>query len=291
MVERYFEKFPITSYSNTNVVDITKRSTLLNLVYNNPYAFYPYEITSNERADQLSYRYYDDQYKSWILYFSNRIVDPYYEWYLHDSEFNAFIISKYGSFENSVEKIKYYLNNWVGQENIAPNYYNALPPNLKKYWEPVYNNYSIISYKRSEYDWIVNTNKIVSYNTYTSNTVTTFNPNFIKDEICKVYFTDATAQGQLLSFSNTSLQLQHVSGEYVYYNSGYIVGTESGSNVTFNTASLVIKNIPDEELIYWSPVTYYEYEMKKNEYNKTLRVIDKVYTQKLSDNLKTTMNE
>jgi hypothetical protein len=126
---------------------------------------------------------------------------------------------------------------------------------------------------------------------FQTTTVTTVNPNFIKDEICKVYFTGATAQGQVLSFSNTSLHLQHVSGEYVYSNSGYIVGTESGSNVTFNTASLVIKNIPDEELIYWSPVTYYEYEMKKNEYNKTLRVIDKVYTQKLSDNLKTTMNE
>ena len=72
MAEKYFEKFPVITYSNNQVVDITKRVALLERVSSNPYVFYPYEITSNERADQLSTRYYGDAYRSWIFYISNK---------------------------------------------------------------------------------------------------------------------------------------------------------------------------------------------------------------------------
>lgn len=285
MFEKYFEKFPITNYSNTNVVDITKRSVLLNLVYDNPFAFYPYEISSNERADQLSFRYYDDPYQSWILYLSNKIVDPYYEWYLHDSEFNEYISSKYGSYENAVNKIKHYSNDWIGKENISVSYYDALTPNLKKYWNPVYGIQNIItSYERFQYDWIVNTNKIISYGVTTTS-------NFITDEICNITFNGGSAKGQLLSSTNTAIYLHHVSGNYVFSNVGYITGSESGSNVAFSSASIINANITDEEAIYWKPISYFEYETQNNEYNKTLRIIDKAYKQKLSDNLKTVMNE
>jgi hypothetical protein len=94
MAQRYFDKFPIITYSNTEVVDITRRVTMLDKTIQNPYVFYPYEIDSNERADQLSARYYEDQFKSWMIYLSNKIVDPYYEWYLSEDEFVNFIIKK-----------------------------------------------------------------------------------------------------------------------------------------------------------------------------------------------------
>jgi len=284
MAERYFQKFPITLYSNTYVVDITKRATLLNKVYSNPFIFYPYEI-NNERADQLSQRYYEDSFQSWILYFSNKIVDPYYEWYMNENEFNSFIASKYGSYETSVQKIKFYKNNWIGQDNIDISYYNSLVPNLKKYWEPVYGyGNKIVSYKRIEQDWTVNTNQIVSYSVNTTST-------FINDEVCKIYLNGSLGKGQVLSSSNTSIYLQHLSGTYITSGTGYIVGSESNSNVTFTTATSVSDNIAMEEEIYWNPISYFEYETNKNEYNRTLRVIDKVYEQKISDDLKTLMNE
>jgi hypothetical protein len=284
MPERYFQKFPITSYSNTYVVDITKRTTLLNKVYANPFIFYPYEI-DNERADQLSHRYYDDSFQSWIIYFSNRIVDPYYEWHLNENEFNEFIVSKYNSYELASQKVTFYRNNWTDQENVSVDYYNLLLPNLKKYWEPVYG-YSnkTVSYKRLEQDWVVNTNQIVSY------TVNT-NLSFIKDEICKINLGNSTGKGQVLSSSNTAVFLQHMSGTYTGTNSGYMYGTESGSNVAFTSVNTVADNISTEEEIYWKPITYFDYENEKNEYNRTVRVIDKIYEQKISDDLKTLMNE
>lgn len=284
MPERYFQKFPITTYSNTYVVDISKRATLLNKVYANPFIFYPYEI-NNERADQLSHRYYDDSYQSWIIYFSNRIVDPYYEWHLNENEFNEFINSKYGSYELAYQKVNYYRNNWVGQEPVSVSYYDSLVPNLKKYWEPVYGiSNKTVSYKRVEQDWVVNTNKIVSYKVNT-------NSNFIKDEICKISFENAIGKGQVLSSSNTAVFLQHMFGTYTGSSQGYIYGTESGSNVAFTAVNSIANNISTEEEIYWKPVTYFDYENEKNEYNRTVRVIDKTYEQKISDDLKKLMND
>jgi hypothetical protein len=257
-------------------------------VYANPFIFYPYEI-NNERADQLSDRYYDDAFQSWILYFSNKIVDPYYEWHLNENEFNEFIVSKYGTYELAYKKVKFYRNNWVDQDNISLSYYDALVPNLKKYWEPVYG-YSnkTVSYKRVEQDWVLNTNKIVSYTVDTD-------LSFIKDEVCQINFgingITSTGKGQILSFSNTAIFLQHMSGTYTDSNPGYIFGTESGSNVAFTSVSTIAESIPAEDEIYWKPITYFEYENEKNEYNRTVRVIDKNYEQKISDDLKTLMNE
>ena len=99
------KKFPIIKYSNAYVVDITKRATLLDKVYNNPLVYYPYAISSEERADQLSFRYYEDPYQSWLIYITNKILDPYYEWYLSDGEFNDFIEKKYGSVYAAQSKI------------------------------------------------------------------------------------------------------------------------------------------------------------------------------------------
>jgi hypothetical protein len=117
-VNRYFDKYPLINYANNLVIDITKRVTLVDKVTKNPYIFYPYDISNSEREDQLSARYYGDPYKSWILYLSNNITDPYYEWYLSDEEFNEFIISKYGSIENSMQKIKFYRNHYSSFSNL-----------------------------------------------------------------------------------------------------------------------------------------------------------------------------
>jgi len=284
MTERYFEKFPITTYANTYVVDITKRATMLNYVYNNQFAFYPYEITSNERAEQLSNRYYDDAYQSWIIYFSNKIVDPYYEWYLHDSEFINMLVAKYGSYENAQNKIKYYRNDWTSKDDISISDYNSLPDSNKKYWDPIYGfNNRISSYKRAQKDWIVNTNKIVSYNVTTA--------NLTENEICTITFGNKTGTGQFLTKVGTTVFLQHVSGTYYYSGSGYIVGKESGNKVNFTSASIVTTNIPAAEEIYWKGVTYFDFENEVNEYNKTVRVIDRDYSQQMSDDLRKLMLE
>ena len=115
MPERYFQKFQLINYANTIAVNITQRSVVLNSVYSNPSLYYLYNIKPHERPDTIADEYYQDQYMSWILYLTNKMVDPYYDWNLDQDTFDAFIIKKYGSYENASSKITYFRNNWYTQ--------------------------------------------------------------------------------------------------------------------------------------------------------------------------------
>lgn len=289
-IDRYFDKFPIISYANNVAIDITKRVALLDRVSRNPYVFYPYDITSEERADQFSSRYFEDSFKSWILYLSNNIHDPYYEWYLAESEFLEFIEMKYGSIFNAQQKIKYYRNNWESQEDLDVSGYNALSQDMKKYWEPNYSPSSaIMSYSRKQVDWTASTNRIMSYNVA--------NTSFVVNEIVDIYLDRISlGKGQIADVSNTQIYVQHVSGFYnesptLSINNGYIYGTESNVNTAVTAVTTVTKNIEDDELVYWKAYSYYDYEYEKNEFNRSIRVIDKSLSRVAVDNLTELLKE
>lgn len=286
MTSRYFQNFPRIFYSNSYCIDITRRATMLNTVSNNPYVFYTYDIGDSERADNFSNRYYEDPYLSWLLYFSNQIIDPYYEWYLTDLELKEHVSKKYGSYENSKSKTKHYRNNWENKEEIAVSVYESLSSSVKKFWEPVYKNSVVYSYKRKEQDWIYNTNKIVSYSVS--------NNNFTLDEICDIKFEDGvTGSGQVVQTSNGVVQLQHINGNYQETPSAnsYIYGRESGVNTSISEVLYVFDVIPDEEIAYFSPITYYDYENESNEYNRTIKVIDSDLKYLAVENLRTILEE
>lgn len=304
-VSRYFQNFPIINYSNTQAVDITVRIAPLNKVLSNPYVFYPYDIAEFERPDQFSYRYYDDSFKSWIIYLSNKTTDPYYSWYINQNELEELINLKYGinSANNEVpvnlieQKIKYYQNNWNESQNISVSAFDALPIQLQKYWEPVFGNFNnILSYQRKQLDWTVKTNRIVSY-TLASNS------QFIKDEICNIVFdTNNTGNGQVLAVNNNVLYIQHTIGTTTanvlanvnILSNSYIFGTESNINVNFTNATIISETfgnnnpnnltLPAEEEVYWKPISYFEYETTRNESNKTIQVLDNRYAKQFVDN-------
>lgn len=292
MPERYFEKFPIINYANNNIVDITRRVTLLNRVSESPYVFYPFELADNERAEQFSNRYYDDPFKSWILYLTNKITDPYYEWYLDDTQFYEFLDKKYGSYYTAQQKVKHYKNNWENQDQINASGYNALTDNQVRYWEPVYGvGSNVVSYKRKEVDWIVSTNKVISYTLVSNN-------SFTVNEICDIVFNnESKGKGQVVGQANNVLVLQHMSGTFYdsdtvsISGSSYIYGTESGANIVFSDVNALSNNITEDELIYWTPVTYFDYELSRNEYNKTIRVLEKDLSPLTSNNLRDLLSE
>jgi hypothetical protein len=262
---------------------------LLSKVSANPYVYYPYEIVEEERADQFSARYYEDSYQSWVLYITNNITDPYYEWYLSEQQLVELCDKKYGSYFLADQKTKFYRNDWEGKGNIDVSAYNALTVGMKKYWEPVYGSGSnVVAYKRKENEWTINTNKITSYSV--SNT------SFVTDEICNIVFNNNySGTGQVQSVNGNTLFVQHLSGTFLSNSSvaitgsSYIYGEESGVNTAFSSTTLVANNIPSDEENYWAPVTYYDYEREKNEFNKTIRVLEKNFSQQISDNLKDLM--
>ena len=288
MSEKYFEKFKLIQYSNTVAIDITQRVKVLSNAYNNPNLYYLDNIRPYERADNLAFNYYDDQYMSWILYLTNGIIDPYYDWNLDQDTFKNFIVKKYGTLENAVSKIKYYRNNWYNnQQQISVSSYNNLNENLKQYYEPVYldelKSSTVYSYKRRRIDWKHNTNAVSKYNIANGSLFTT-------DEIVNVVFdTNNLGQGQI-KFSNASVViLQHLSGvttSGTITANSYLYGTESKTNTAFTTATSIANNISAIESSYWSPVTYYEHENEINVNNMSIKILEKSYSTRISKELK-----
>lgn len=331
MPDKYFENFPIINYNDGDAVDITKRTALLERVSRNPYVFYPYEIQANERPDQFSFRYYEDQYASWLLYFTNKVLDPYYEWYLSQDEFLSLIEMKYGSVELAQRKIKFYRNNWVSEYGnyLTGSLYDKLTPTQKTYYElDSTDETPVKKYKRKESDWVLDTNKIYCY---AVDSTEKFISSFKKDEIVKIFIDDYNeGYGQFDSYKmnnpwdysvpnadgvpvpyvlqTNTVTIKHLSGSFapnvkdkILINpNSYLLGTETNIKVKLlnvegkvsPSLGVVVKlaeDISDEVARFWSPVTYFEYENEINEYNKTVRVMEKRYKDVAARDLKRLM--
>lgn len=276
MAENYFSKFPAVAYANTYAIDLTERATIISSIPSSPFVYYSYDISNGQRADEIADTYYNDQYMDWILYLSNEIIDPYYQWYLPNDKFNTFLQAKYKTTSADLQnKIYYYRNNWYNSDQISVSEYNALPPNHYRYYQP-YRNVDtgvILKYIRTKADWIINTNALVG--------VTCAANGFTNNEVVYINF-DGThiGRGQVSFSNNTNLVLQHVSGtlytnaEVSITGSSYVYGTDSTTNVAFTATTSISNNIVTGEEIYWDPVSIYDYENVKNEQRRTIKVLD-----------------
>lgn len=286
MAEKYFEKFPIIQYANTAVRNITQRAVVLTSVYNSPVLYYAYDIQQGERPDNIADRYYKDEYQGWIIHLTNKMVDPYYDWYLDQTTFGDFIVKKYGSYSNAVSKVKYYRNNWYTQPDpISQAQFDALDDSLKKFYEPVYTDvyYSTtpLGYSRRQIDWKKSTNQICRYNCNGA--------SFSSDEIVDIYRdTEKLGSGQVCGKSNTSLTIQHTSGivtdDDVLF-TFTVRGRDSSANQVYTDATLVVSNIPAIETNYWDPVYLYDYENEINERNKSIQILKSNYSDQISREL------
>jgi hypothetical protein len=284
-----FDKFPKISYSNNIAINILTSIKFNDIAKRNNFIFYPYVIQEGERADIISANYYDDAKYSWIIYAANDIVDPYYDWPLSSIELNTFLKKKYGSIENSQEKISYYKVDWEGNDSmLSVSAYEALPASLKKYWQPVVGiNNNIVSYDRKALDYVVETNKTIYI------TVSNTSSFAVEDKI-KQSNSTITSTGFIKSISNNVISVQHIEGEFNTSSNVYLFAdstkTASVSDV-LNTISdssgnYLNLNIPDVELIYWRQVSAYESENSFNDSKRIIRLLDKEFLDQVEKELK-----
>lgn len=311
--ETYFKNFNTIKYGNSSsnvaVVDITERIVTLQNIQNNPYIYYPLDITDGTRADQIANLNYNDPYSSWILYLSNGVTDPYYDWYLTPEQFNQFITIKYGSIANSQQQVAFWRNNWIDQPSLTPSEYNVLissTPNIQKYWAANVNfNGTPISYYRTPFDWTATTNMLVEYS------ISTTIP-FVQNELLVLNSGEANVGVAQYVTSNSSViivnnlqsnqtinvpdfpKLSGVSpqGSIISMQSGNVILVNGyGNSVGTNTALSVTTLIPPVEQKYWSPVYYYDMENEKNEGNKTINVMQPNYVPQFIKNTKDLLSQ
>ena len=287
---QYFTNFPVITYSNTNIRDLSRHVVIKDEIINSPNSLYAYDLENAQRSDVLAYNYYGDSYWDWILLLSNGIVDPYSGWYLRQEDFNAYIVNTYGSYELAQSQVYYWATNWSEDDlTYAPNYYNRLPVSQQKYFVPVWGASSIIGYKRNPVDWFTNINMmievVVSNNQqFTANTLvqTTNNENFVGTAVVSAVLDDGV-----------TLQLNQVQGNVnstcllQLWQAGSILDANA---VPISSVKTLQINIPNDELVYWDSVTYFEYESELNEQRKSLIVMNPSYVSQTQQSLNTLLN-
>jgi hypothetical protein len=155
---KYFENFQLIRYNNALSINITQRAAILDTVFGDQYAFYPYRVKNGMRAEQVAEKYYGDPDYVWLVYFSNNIIDPYHQWTMDDDTFNAHLIKKYGSVQAAYETIVKYRINWYEDtRELSKIQYDSLPWYEKKYWMPEFDvNNLPLHYIRKPMDFISN---------------------------------------------------------------------------------------------------------------------------------------
>jgi len=117
---KYFKNFPVIEYQGRRVRDITRRSSFLRAVQNNPYLYYPYTIKSNERAEDIALSYYGSVDYVWLIYLSNNMMDPYHDWPMNEQTFNDYLVEKYSELSGEVgEDVIDWLQDEGNDQNIV----------------------------------------------------------------------------------------------------------------------------------------------------------------------------
>lgn len=264
---RYFDRFPVVDYNGTIAKNILARVDFSDQSKKDIYSTFEFTLQEGfERPDLLSYNYYDSSMFDWLIYLTNGIVDPYYDYYKSTEDFKSLINTKYGSESNARTITLFYRTNWHNDERlITVAEYEALQcdevANIRKYWKPkLANTGAIIGYERMKEDWVVSTNKIVLLN------LTQSPADFVVGDRVSQTSTGALAVVDFVDTDNNTLTVKHVDGTFE------VNEAEGISNVT-----LLSQNISDLEAQYWVPVNAFEDEKETNELKRNVVVLKRAY--------------
>ena len=290
-MNQYFEKFQTIIYNKSVAVDIISNAKLVERFINNPYVYYPYELSEEQRADVLAHQYYDDSYFSWLIYYGNKVIDPYHGWHLADDDFNVFIQKKYGSVELAQKKVAFYRTNWYSDDRQISSslFNNTISADEKKYWEPKYNEEIgfIMYYQRKQEDVLANTNRIVTFETTNVGNLSSGDLVDIRRNTTDI------GTAEVLSTNTSSVTVKNIyltAGDVV---AGDIIRSDSNTSIysTVVDTTYTSINIPASEMAYWEPVTYYDFETEKNSQKRTVKLIDNQLAMPISEALKDAMSE
>ena len=109
---KYFQKLPKVLIRDekgvsTLYTNIMARASIINDILDNPMLFYNYDIQDGDTPEIVADKYYGNSYRFWLIMFSNRMLDPQWDWPLNSTNFNKYIDDKYQDFDPYSTAYKY----------------------------------------------------------------------------------------------------------------------------------------------------------------------------------------
>ena len=264
---RYFDRFPIVDYDGDIAKNILARVDFTDKTKKDIYSTFEFTLEEGfERPDLLSYNYYGSSKFDWMIYLTNNIVDPYYDYYKSAEDFKSYMETKYGSNSNARSITLFYRLNWHEDERtITVQQYEALvadeTANARKYWKPkLTNTGAVIGYERIKEDWTVSTNKVLSLS------LTVSPSGFAVGDRVTQTSTEAYATVDYIDLENNTLTVKHVNGTFT------VNEAEGIKEIT-----LISQNIPEAEAEYWYAVNAYDDEQETNELKRNVFVLKSSY--------------
>ena len=265
-MSRYFTFFPKVDYLGRTVTDITRRVKIIEDLENNPYAFLPYTIKDDDRAEDIAYYYYGDQNKVWLVYLANKIIDPYTQWPLSNENFEKSMLKKYD------KGIKTFANTsvYTSDDTIS-----VLDHGLLTSDPVVYTSTTPIGglVNNTNYYVIRVDNSTIKLASNTSNSLANTSINL----------TSATGNTHSLTFNTDNWLLN----DSIRSNIKEYKNKQDGTiRISPDTYTLDTTLVTSE----WTKVKYYDYESEMNDSRRTIWLVNSNYANQLESDLEKVMN-
>lgn len=215
------------------------------------------------RPDAIAHQYLGDSSKDWILYISNKVINPQDLLVLTDYELTAMIEREHGGVQTAQRRIVTWNNNWREQTaDISIAAYNSLPPILKQLYIAKLDSYNNISaYRRRQIEIYRSTNRIDTLSVPTG--------QFEAGDLVDIMLgAGVEATAEVIAVNGSSITLQNRQGDVGLTIRKMGTTTEYDIEQWEETA----KCISDVEIAYYKPVTLYEQLHAANEAKRNLSI-------------------
>jgi hypothetical protein len=114
----YFQRLPDFNYVSrlpdskigdyVRVKNLFKKGKLREDIFQNVAFFEKYKIVGDDRPDNVAFEVYNDSSLDWLVLLSNNVLNVQSEWPLPQTDFDRFVLDKYGDYDTLYNGIHHY---------------------------------------------------------------------------------------------------------------------------------------------------------------------------------------
>ena len=114
----YFQRVPDFNYVSRlpdskigdyiRVKNLFKKGKLREDIFQNVAFFEKYKIVGDDRPDNVAFEVYNDSSLDWLVLLSNNVLNVQSEWPLPQTDFDRFVLDKYGDYDTLYNGIHHY---------------------------------------------------------------------------------------------------------------------------------------------------------------------------------------